>query len=71
MFGIGRKIADITAQSPEAKALQKTAKKALSRNLKELKSFTKKEMPKVVKNQQDAMKGLEQLSQNIKGMIKK
>jgi hypothetical protein len=71
MFGIGKKITDVTAASSEVKKLQKTAQKAFSDNYKQLHKFTSKEMPKVVQSHGDAMKGLAQLSENMKSIIKK
>ncbi len=70
MFGIRSKIAQITASPENAKSLQKAAKDAFKRNLKELEKFTSKEMPKVAESHKDALKGLEQLSKNIRGTIK-
>lgn len=71
MFGIGRKITDISAVSSEAKELQKKAQKAFSKNYKELRKFTSKKMPEIIETQQKAKQGIDQLSDNMKAIIKK
>ena len=71
MFGIKSKIANITASSSEVKKLQKTVQKAFSKNVHELQKFTVKEMPKVAQDYSDALKGLEQLSNNMRIITKK
>ena len=71
MFGIRKKIADITAAPSEAKRLQKTAQKAFSKNYRELRKFTAEKMPEIIDTQQTAKSGMEQLSDNLRVIIKK
>jgi len=63
--------ASATELTSESKRLQKRAQKAFSENLQGLKKFTLTEMPKVTEQRENAMKGLEQLSNNVKAIIKK
>ena len=71
MFGISKKNADITAVPSEAKRLQKKAQEAFSKNYKVLSKFTAEKMPQVIEAQQKAKSGIEQLSDNMKVIIKK
>ncbi len=70
MFGIGKKITNISITRPEVEELKKITNKAFSKELKELEQFVTETAPKISTSQEEALKGIEQLSKNIKSMIK-
>lgn len=70
MFGINKKITDVSLIIPDVQKLKGSINQTLTQNIKELEKFATKTAPVITASQQDAFKGIEQLSKNIKSMIK-
>ncbi|MBQ9246217.1 hypothetical protein IJ182_08125 [bacterium] len=68
---IGMSLFHSKAAAKGVAEIQTTAQAALSKNLKGLEKFASTELPELVKSQQDAMAGLQQLSKNVQSMMKK
>lgn len=70
MFGMSKKITDISLIKPEVQKIRQSANQTLAQNLKELEKFVTETVPVITASQQDAYKGIEQLAKNIKSMMK-
>ncbi len=67
LFGKKLTSSNIAKSSPEIAAMQKAAKDTLKKNMAEV----TKGLPELVQSQEQAMRGLEQLSKNLKCIVKK